>query len=94
MKRIIIGYDEGGSFDEFKKKYFLDFKMDFIEIPDNAAITITTKCGECLLVERSCGNTLSCKHPKAMQLRPYTDTPDHKNERKVTADKRPNWCPL
>lgn len=65
-----------------------------IMLPEGAAITITNNCGECLLVEKTAGNKYTCKHPKAMQQRPYADTPDHKNERRVNYDSRPGWCPL
>lgn len=62
-----------------------------IDIPPNAAITITNNCGECDFCVKTTGQKFACEHPRIMSKRPYTSG---ENNRSVISSLIPPWCPL
>jgi hypothetical protein len=87
MKRKIIAVYEDG-------QQCIGPNSDIIEVPDSAAITITTSCGACdWCVKGAMGRKLSCGHPRIQAARPYVDNVGGIS-RAVVADTRPTWCPL
>jgi len=73
---------------------WIDDGENQIEIPEGAAITITTDCGHCDFICRaSAGTKPCCDHPRIKHKRPYADDFENKG-RRVQYDSRPEWCPL
>jgi len=78
---------------ENNKDIFTFVVETLVEIPDNAAITITTCCGDCdWCVRASMGRKPACGHPRIQAARPYAEKGE--KGRSVEYETRPSWCPL